>query len=254
MAYDYGTGGPLGASAASLLRPRYIGGSYQPPAYTAPAPISSTYTPPTFTPVPLRAPNPASPYTPYSPPGGAPPAMPGAGDTSVDYSQDPILLKAQALAKQQIADAESYAREAEAQNLILYGDPQLVKQTLGKNAKDTKQAAKNNPFSTVAELARWNQRSQVGLDENFNNQNLFYSTARLRGKALQSEDYQRQQSKTASQLQDVLAQIAQNLLATRQQSQAMLLSEEEAAYQRALAEAAAQRYYATTTPTATGGA
>lgn len=169
-------------------------------------------------------------------------AVPGGG--SVDYSQDPILMQTQAAVQAQIAQAEAGALASEKQNLIRYGDPSLIAKVLGSSDSATEQAAKDNSFSTVAELGRWNQRSLSGIDTTANRNNLFYSSTRGRDRGLQQEDMVRQQTRTGNQLQDVLSGIAQGLLAQKQQGQAQLLGAGENAYMRAIQMAMAQRYAA----------
>lgn len=173
-----------------------------------------------------------------------PSSAPGVGGVgSIDWQNDPIYQQAQAAVQAQIAQAEAQSLAAEKQNLIRYGDANLVAQVLGGKAdQQTLDAARNNSFSTVAELGRWNTRALGGIDSSTNRNNLYYSSTRLRDRGLQSEDYVRQQTRTANQLQDVLTGIANGLMQARTQGQMELVSAAEGAYNRGLQLALMQQY------------
>ncbi len=175
--------------------------------------------------------------------GGAPTATPavsasasapsGGGISLGDYSNDPILQKAQAAVEAQMKQAEAQAEAAKKTNLIRYGDVDLAKKA-GIKDQDTLDAIKNNSFSTTAELGRWNQRALDAIDVNRASQNLFYSSTRARDRGLQEEDLVRQKTTTGNQLQDALTAIAQNELAQKNAAQQQLLAAMESAYSRAL--------------------
>lgn len=184
--------------------------------------------------------------------GFTPSAAPqGAGN--IDYSGDPILAKTRAFVEQQNAAAQAQAQAAQEQNLIRYGDPNLVAKVLGGGSEKTQKAARENTFGTVQELGRWNQRALSNIDQARNAQNLFFSSTRARDRGLQEEDLVRQQTTTGNQLQDVLVQIANGLLAARQQDQGQIMSAEESAYGRALQDAMQRMYYTPPPPSDTSG-
>jgi hypothetical protein len=163
---------------------------------------------------------------------------------SVDYSQDPILQQATAAIQAQTQQAEAAALANERQSLIRYGSGDLLRQVLGGKASESDiAAADKNTYGTVQELGRWNNRALSGIDTAANRNNLYFSSTRQRDRGLQQEDFGRQQTRTANQLQDVLTGIAQGLLAAKQQAQQQLLGAEESAYNRALQLAMAQAYY-----------
>jgi hypothetical protein len=180
----------------------------------------------------------------------APPAAVAPDGTTVDYANDPILKQMQAQIASQDAAAEAAAQQARNTNFIRYGSSDLARAAGADQA--TIDAAGANSFGTVEELGRWNDRSLGNIDSVRNAQNLYYSSTRARDRGLQEEDLLRQKTTTGNQLQDVLTQIAQGLLAERQQSQGQLLSAEESAYQRALAAAAARQPVATAAAPAGG--
>lgn len=174
---------------------------------------------------------------PIAGPGGAPMGGGGGGvslpsGAGLDYSNDPIFQQAQAAVQAQIKAAEAQAQAARNTNYIRYGDPDLARQ--GGASNEAIEAARNNAFGTVPELNRWNDRSLSSIDTARSSQNLFYSSTRARDRALQQEDLIRQKTTTGNQLQDTITQIAQGLLAQKQQAQMSLLSVAEAAYGRAL--------------------
>lgn len=172
----------------------------------------------------------------------------------VDWSNDPIYQQTLALVQSQMSQMQAQAIAAEKQNLIRYGSPDLVSQVLGKGAdQETIDAAKNNSFSTVAELGRWNTRALSGIDSATNRNNLFFSSTRGRDRGLQQEDYVRQQAGTANQLQDALSGIATGLMNAQSGAQTTLLGSAESAYMRAL-QAALANGGSTPPPPAGGGA
>lgn len=182
----------------------------------------------------------AAPSFPTSAPGAT------AGTSlSVNVGSDPIYQQAVAAVNAANQQAEAAALGAERTNLIRYGDPNLVRSVLGDQAdEDTINAARNNTFSTVAELGRWNTRALGNVDSTANRNNLFFSSTRGRDRGLQQEDYLRQQTRTGNQLQDVLTGIAQQLMGTKQAGLQQLLSAGEAAYNRQLQAALQQAYLA----------
>lgn len=134
-----------------------------------------------------------------------PPTPPGL---SYDYSADPILNQISALSSQGRADAQSNALMLKKQLAIDYGDPALAN-TLGD--PNTAQAADSNPFSVRKQLAKSYDTGQHQLDENYNQQNLFYSGARAKGLGDFANEYQGQLYDVAGKQQSALGGIDQNL-------------------------------------------
>lgn len=185
--------------------------------------------------------------------GAGGPSSSGTGQ----FGGDPILAKSQAFAQQQGQQAWAAALAAMKSDVIRYGDPDLAVRILGGKHKvynkgpqagqdktsgpgykyaATEKAAANNPFSTVKELSRWNDRQNANINNSRNQQGLFYSSTRARDLGLQTEDYQRQRAKAAQDLQDAIAAIQQQLLSTQAGIQSQLLTAQENAYNRALAQ------------------
>ena len=154
-----------------------------------------------------------------------------------NFGGDPIIGKANAYADQISHQALAAAIAAKKQDLIRFGDPDMVQRVLGHIPKqytkgamagldkqpykyaDTVKAAANNAFGTTQELKRWNDRSITGVNEARNQQGLFYSSARARDLALQGEDYTRQKTKAANDLQDAINAIEMALQQSLQQAQ-----------------------------------
>lgn len=157
-----------------------------------------------------------------------------------DFGDDPIVGRVKAAVEAQTAEANARAEAARNTQLIRFGDPAMVNTVLGKKAGNTAQAASDNPFSTVADLNTWNNRSLTGIDETRNQQNLFYSTTRARDRSLQQESALRAKAKASSQLQDVLNQISQDVINVRNQGLQQIISAEENAYNRKLQQAIAE--------------
>ena len=166
--------------------------------------------------------------------------VPSGGSASfqgqtVDYGNDPILKEIEAAVQAQFQEAQANAIGSEKQSLIKYGSGSLVKSVLGDQAdQETINAAENNPFSTKAELGRWNTRALGGINSATNRNNLFFSSTRLRDRAMQEEDLNRKTANTANQLQDVLTGIAQNLLGVRRSGESQILGARSDAYNRAM--------------------
>lgn len=184
--------------------------------------------------------------------GAAAPAPGAAGN----LSGDPILKKAQAYASSAMDQAEAMALAAKKQDLIRLGDPDLVQRTLGGKVLTYKKgpqagqdritpegrgykfagvqsAAANNPFSTVKELGRWNDRAVTGINEARNKQGLFYSSTRSRDQGLQGEDLLRQKSKAYQDFQDAISAIEQQLYQQQMAIQSGLQNAEATSYYNA---------------------
>jgi hypothetical protein len=167
------------------------------------------------------------------------PASSGSSDSSssnspynIDFSGDPILAKIRAMNAQNIANAENAALAGRKQQLIGYGfDPAL--QGLYPD-EATAEAARQNPFSTLAQLLFNHQQQGQQLTEALNKANLFYSGERIKQTGLEGRNYTLQQSQAGNALQNALNTIANSVLAAKMQAQQAELQGESDAYTRAL--------------------
>lgn len=151
---------------------------------------------------------------------------------AIDYSADPILQQIRALTARNDASAQAGNLAARKQALESYGYDPALKGLYGDPG--TQGTAQQNPFSTLAILARAHTQRQTDLNQNYNKANLFYSSAR--GQALQNEgtQYLGEQAGAAQKLQDFLTGLASSLAAEQQGSQQQIVQAEEDAYNRAL--------------------
>lgn len=160
-------------------------------------------------------PKPAAPRPPMSAqqPANAPStASPAAAPTvqqAYDASTDPVLQQIRALTGKGRAAAESGAAAARKQLAISYGDDALAR-LFGDDA--TAAAARNNPFSVAAELARAYKRNDEDIVEDYNKRNLFYSGARGKAHSREAENYQRRSFMAESEKQQRLAAIQAELM------------------------------------------
>jgi hypothetical protein len=225
------TGGPTGLSYLNLFRPNFLtnnipsgpGGGF-----LAPQPFGAVtrLTAPTFQ---------AATYGGTGVKGASSVAAGGSVGNAGPGGQggfggDPAVAKARAYADMVSQQAREQALAAMKQDLIRFGDPDLVPRVLGGRIStyhkgpmagqdkgrpyrfgDVQKAAAGNTFSTTKELGRWNDRSNAGINEQRNSQNLFYSSARARDLAMQGEDYLRQKTAAANSLQDAIAAIQAQL-------------------------------------------
>lgn len=177
------------------------------------------------------------------------PGSPGAFTGTIDFSTDPILQRVTALARQNVQQAQAGADAAAKQALINYGFGDVAdKYRFGSPADAllglgdttavgdaaTAEAARNNPYSVAALLGKAHQQQDVGIDQNQNAQNLFYSSNRSNMLGDEAQNYLGKQYGAQQDLASQLAGIAQNLIAARQGAEQQVLGEQENAYMRAL--------------------
>ncbi|HXK19908.1 MAG TPA: hypothetical protein VNG33_18990 [Polyangiaceae bacterium] len=251
-------GGPYGQSILSLFRPAFNNpGGYLGQQQQSSQPLINALVKPAaplFSPAPLGGKGIIG--APSLGGGGTLQSAGGTSSGATTFGGDPVLNKAQAIADMMNKQAQAAAVAAEKTNLIRFGDPDLVLRVLGgghtetynkgpmagqdkKTYKyaDVQKAAAGNPFSTTQELGRWNDRSNTGINEQRNQQGLFYSSARARDLALQGEDFLRNKSKAANDLQDAISAIQAQLLNAQMQANQYLQSARESAAARAAANA-----------------
>ena len=152
------------------------------------------------------------------------------GGPPVNFDDDPILARIRAYNQQQVANAESAALAARKQAEIGYGyDPNVQYEDAA-----TQEAAKQNAFSTLAQLLFNHGERGRSLDESLNKSNLFYSGERARQLGLEGRQYTLENSQANSAFQNQLGQIAQMVLQAKNAAQERELQAEEDAYNRAL--------------------
>jgi len=164
------------------------------------------------------------------------------------YDADPVLNQIQALSGQSRGDAAANANALRLQLAQQYGDPALARQ-YGTEADAA--AASANPNSVLAQLAHSYQTGQQGLEQALNQQNLFYSGARVKQLGELANQYQGQQAGAAGQEQGALGSIAANLAAAQHAADLQDAQAQQDAYNRQLAYAMAAG--GTGLPADTGG-
>lgn len=95
-----------------------------------------------------------------------------------DFTTDPILQSIQALSTSQRENADSDALGLKKQIAVKYGDSKLAG-TFGDDA--TAKAAADNPYGVFQQLQKQQGDAATNLDEQFNQNNLFYGGARVKG-------------------------------------------------------------------------
>lgn len=153
----------------------------------------------------LGGPAAVTPTQPAPPPAAAPPPAPGAADP-YDFSSDPILQRIQAYDTQARANAQASADAARNQLAIAFGDASGI---TGDSA--TGKAAAANPFSVLANLKRGYDQTVHQHDEALNNDNLFYSGARVNQLQQDATGYQQQQYSARQQALAALGGIQNSL-------------------------------------------
>lgn len=147
------------------------------------------------------------------------------------FDADPILNQIQALSGQSRQDAETNAHALRLQLAQQYGDENLARQYGGESEAA---AAKGNPNSVLAQLAHSYELGQSGLEQALNQQNLYYSGARVKQLAELAQQYQSQQAGAAGQEQDALGGISSNLAAALHAADLRDIQAQQDAQNRAL--------------------
>src|SRR4051812_28576717 len=183
---------------------------------------------------PIRNTNPTQSVAAQPPPNtstaGASTNTTGGGGMPLDFSGDPILAQIRAYNTQNIANAEAAALARRKQAEIGYGyDPNFQYED-----QSTQEAARQNPFSTLAQLLFNHGQRSDALTENLNKANLFYSGERIKQTGLEGRQYTLENANANSALQNLMGQIAQGVLDAKLQAQQSELGGEQAAYDRAL--------------------
>lgn len=161
----------------------------------------------------------------------------------VDYSSDPLLLQTRALSQRNLAGARAAALAARTGQLEQFGyDPALASLYPDANVAG---AARANPNSVLAQLARANTQRVRGINEGASAHNLYYSSYRGQELGRNAAAYQSDQQTAAQTLRNALAGIGSSLTGVEQTEQERVMGAEQDAYLRAL-------QYALANPTAGG--
>jgi hypothetical protein len=143
------------------------------------------------------------------------PTTPQAAPLAVDLSQDPILQQIRAIGAQHTTGAQGDELAGRKQALIAYGyDPSLDSLYPDEN---TREAAKQNPFSVLATQKHDYAQRTTALEENLNKGNLFYSGYRGTQLGENARNYQQQQATSSGALNDTLSALQHALLSARQE-------------------------------------
>src|SRR6266487_5305415 len=128
-----------------------------------------------------------------------------------DWQADPVLQRIQAQQQASLAQAQTAAIAQRQQAEIGFGyDPNYAYAD-----ENTRQAAQQNPFSTLAQLLQGHQRAGTNIDEGYNKQNLFYSGHRAQALGDEAQNYLQNQYNAQQGLQRQLTGISSNLLAAQ---------------------------------------
>lgn len=147
--------------------------------------------------------------TPSNPAAAPPPAA-----QSVDWTSDPIYQLVTGQQNLAIANAKAEALKQQSQALIAYGDPNLALAVTGD--PNVAEAARQNKASTLAQMVATNQKNVRDINENENQQNLFYSSDRGYQLGLNQQAYLYNQANSYQGVQGQLSNIGTQLLAQEQ--------------------------------------
>jgi hypothetical protein len=165
-----------------------------------------------------------------TPPAGAGFAPPPASFGGADLSSDPILAQVQAFNQRVLQQAEASALAAKKSALIQFGSPELAEKTI--HDTNTATAAKENPFSTLAQLLFAFNRNRQGIDQTRNAQNLFYSSTRANDVTGEGKNYLQNQSLAQGQVEGALRGYDEQVLSAQQAAMDRWLSALADAYER----------------------
>lgn len=217
------TAGPQNQNTAAIVAPK----TYTP--YVPATPVSS----PSSSPAPAPAPAPAP-----SSGGSSAPAAP----TPSPFDADPVLQQIKALQEQTYQHAVAAADVQRKQLLIALGDPDMVEKTAFGSLENptygdqtTELAAKQNPYSTLANLLFTHGQSQRNINEAENKANLFYSGDRIRQLGNEEHVYGSNVTTARNTTTNALNQITQGLLNTETAGSQAYLDALNAAYGRLVA-------------------
>lgn len=176
---------------------------------------------------------PRTPAAPVAAPGvNTPTATPAAAGGATGFDTDPILQQIRALGQRSVAGAEAAEIAGRKQTLIGFGyDPTLAALYPDQS---TAEAARQNPFSIVAELGRQHTERGRDLNENLNQRNLFYSGHRAKALGDEQHQYLGEQVGAQQNLQAHLGELSTAVLAAKQAQAEREVEAQQAAYERAI--------------------
>jgi hypothetical protein len=186
-----------------------VGGVPKPTGPLAiPKPAKPATNPSPGTPTPY-APSPASSSSPT-----APSPAPAYDPNAYNLDTDPIVAQIKAANLQSVSGAEAAALEGKRNLLTQFGSQEIARRILGAN-DPTLAGISDNPdtsLSTLGQLARSYREQGRTADENLNQQNLFYSGARVRSLRDLGYGQQKDTANATSALNDKLAGLDQAVL------------------------------------------
>lgn len=130
---------------------------------------------------------------------------------AVNYDADPILMRIRALQAQNVQDAQSEAARIKNQAAIDYGIPDAS----GIDAT-TAEAARQNPFSVMSNIAKQQTEGTRSVDQTRNTQNLFYSGTRAQDLTDLGTRTAQAQTEAQGGLRDIYSQADAGVLAAQQ--------------------------------------
>lgn len=142
---------------------------------------------------------------------------------AAQYDFDPVLARIQAMSSMTVANAQAEAAALRKQALIDAGDPTIA-QSVGAD-QNTIDAAKANTLSTEARLQRDIAERARMSDEALNQQNLFYSGARVQNLQQQQQGALEARTDFGARLRALL----QSITTTLAQRQAQAIADQAAA-------------------------
>jgi len=177
---------------------------------------------------------PVKPVDPYANAGFPSFTMPQSNSfNGTSFGDDPILAKVRALNSKYIQSAQASALAEKQRSLIDFGSPDLALQTI--HDQNTARAAQQNPFSTLAQLLLGHNQNDLGINEDTNKRNLFYSSTRGFDLTNEGRGYLQRQSLAQNALEAGMRGQDMSVLSAEQVAAERELAAEDAAYQRALA-------------------
>lgn len=164
----------------------------------------------------VPVPPPLQPFSPYFDP--------------YDPSLDPTLQRIRARGQARIAEAQAEALRLRREAALEYGDEGLARE-LGLSDADIA-AARDNPFSIRAKLAKARAEAPKQLDEDLNQQNLFYSGTRVARQSDLANSLLERESNAAGAIRSRLGDIQRGLTDTERDIEGENIGAEEDAAAR----------------------
>lgn len=167
---------------------------------------------------------------------GHPPTAPNV----YDINTDPALQETIALTGMSDEQARATALKAKQDQLLGYGDPDLVRKLLGD--ENLAAAAAQNPTSQRAQLGQQRERNLQGLTEGLNSNNLLYSGYRVKQEEQAGQDFQNALAQAAAGVNSSIGGINDQLAGQLGSNEQSRVTARQGARDRALAEMLAGGY------------